>query len=127
MPSSVHSSPLRGYHEHEYERGEEQAMTCRQCGRKNAWQSEFCAGCGASLEPPPAPPPAAPESGAESWRWVAVWTLVALVVVGLLCIYAFQPEGKFQHERQPDAPAGTLPGTPSTPSTPTPPPPPPGQ
>lgn len=77
-------------------------MKCRKCGRKNPWQSEFCAACGGSLEPPPPPPPAPPETGAESSRWVILWTVAALVVVAILCYFAFMPEAPFKSSTAPD-------------------------
>jgi len=80
-------------------------MKCRSCGRKNAWQSEFCSGCGKPLEAQVEPPaPTAPGTGAESWRWNIIWLLVALAVVALLCIYAFQPSGKFKGAPSPAPP-----------------------
>ncbi|HET6385895.1 MAG TPA: hypothetical protein VFJ58_21090 [Armatimonadota bacterium] len=78
-------------------------MKCAKCGRKNAWQSEFCSGCGGALEPPA--PPARPEqseTGAESWRWIAIWSLVVFAIVAGLCIYAFQPEGHYGAGHGPD-------------------------
>lgn len=83
-------------------------MKCRECGRKNPLHSEFCSGCGRPLTPPPPPPPAPPETGAESNRWVVVWTIVALLIVGVLCYYAFQPELPFKPEEAPDP--GTISG-----------------
>ncbi|MCA1596924.1 MAG: hypothetical protein LC772_10945 [Chloroflexi bacterium] len=87
-------------------------MKCRQCGRKNPWQSEFCAGCGGSLEPPPPPPPQAPETGAESSRWVIIWTAVAVLVVAVLCYFAFMPEAPFKSDTAPDP--GSISGVVST-------------
>ncbi|MDQ2733008.1 MAG: hypothetical protein M3Y56_15230 [Armatimonadota bacterium] len=72
-------------------------------------QSEFCSGCGSPLEPPPLPAKPEAETGAESWRWVTIWTVLAIVIVALLCIFAFRPEGKFEHHRQVDTPQ-TVPG-----------------
>ena len=88
-------------------------MKCRNCGRKNPWQSEFCTGCGGSLEPPPPPPPKPPETGAESSRWVLLWTLLAIVIVVILCYYAFQPEASFKGGTAPDP--GSISGVTSRP------------
>ena len=89
-------------------------MKCQACGRKNAWQAQFCNGCGAALEPPAPPPrPAELGTGGESSRWIVAWTIVVLLIVGAFCLYAFRPEGHFQGAHAPDP--DTISGVPRNP------------
>jgi hypothetical protein len=79
-------------------------MKCPSCERRNSIQAAFCSGCGAALEPPPTPEtPSELGVGPESWRWIVIWSIVVLAIVGALCIYAFQPDGQFRVGRPPGA------------------------